>query len=259
MRSLVLLTFLLTFLGCLNPKKSELVFQEIQNNEVNKDSLIINSNQPSTLNLRLVMVEQEYILNKFIDLFGIEQTIYPVFGQYAGITHLNSNSLYDRIMPAIKWFGFYGSKCDLYESTNAWPYRASHTTEIENDNWHQSCFHYHRYTAERQSDKILLSANDPARWAITARICHQAISERLVYFLENKININIDESPEITQEMVTLLFNQFKLSYQPSEEEVLALVDLWEQADQLPEASSYIQKWALITQAVCESPFWQLR
>ncbi len=258
--ALILFSFLVS---CQGNQKTDLVFADLANN-TNGESALSNLDIPSTngspdreADINLVMVDRHFLLNKFTDLFDLTVTEYPLTGTNAGFTHLSSNSLYDKIMPALMWYGFMGSGCDLYASTNVWPYRSSFDLSVQRDNWHESCYYYHRYSVNAQATIVVSpSVSTSPRWAINSRVCHLLVQTRGDKFLLNKMNFDLNNLPDLSEEKLQRVMEVFMPSYSPSDAEIQALLNF---NGLFPEPLSNSQKlsvWKNIIEAVCQSPFW---
>jgi hypothetical protein len=266
MVSKICLLLLLSFLSsCQGVQKTDLVFSDLANN-TNASSPLDDLDIPSPgasserkADISLVMVDRHFLLNKFIDLFELPVTEYPLTGTSAGITNLASNSLYDKIMPSLMWYGFMGSGCDLYASTNVWPHRTIYDPASQRDNWHESCFFYHRYSLNAQaSSDVVASVSTSPRWAINSRICHQLVEARGDKFLFNKMNFDLNNLPELSPEDLERVMEIFMPSYTPSDAELQALLNF---SDLYPIPRSNAQKltiWKNVVEAVCQSPFWHV-
>jgi hypothetical protein len=258
-------TFISLFflVSCQGSQKTDLIFSDIASNENNGDTpeeLILpigDNSQEQKLELNLNLVDRIFLRNKFIDLFDLSQTEFPLVGNSAGYTHLTTNSLYDKIMPSIMWYGFFGSGCDLYESTNIWPYRSIYDPSAERYNWHESCHYYHRYSgASQPQTTVLASVSTSPRWAINSRICHLLTDSRGDRLLVRKMNFDLNDLPDLNSDNVKKIMEVFMPSYQASDNEIGALLQF---SNLYPSPATNTQKltiWKNVIEAVCQSPFW---
>ena len=253
-------------ISCQGNQKTDLVFSDLANKNGDSsspglDDLAVplgnfNTDQREA-DISLILVDGHFLRHKFVDLFDLPVTEYPLTGTNAGMTHLVTNSIYDKINPAIMWFGYMGSGCDIYASTNVWPYRAISNPETPRDNWQESCYYYHRYSLNAQvSTTVSASVSTSPRWAINSRICHQVVETRIDSFLEKKMNFNLLNLPSLSEDGLSRLMEVFMPSYKVSDNEVEALLQFENSFTQPLTNAQKRVVWKNAVEAVCQSPFW---
>ncbi len=254
---------LLFLLSCQSNQKTDLIFSDIASNENNGDTpeeLILpigDNSQEQKLEINLNLVDRIFLRNKFLDLFDLSPTEFSLIGTSAGFTHLSTNTLYDKIMPSIMWYGVFGSGCDLYESTNIWPSRTIYDPSAERFNWHESCHYYHRYSGAAQpSTMVLPSVSTSPRWAINSRICHQLTENRGDRLLVRKMNFDLNNLPDLNTDDLEKIMEVFMPSYQPSDNEIEALLKFSTLYSSPATNSQKLIIWKNVIEAVCQSPFW---
>jgi hypothetical protein len=101
---------LLFLLSCQSNQKTDLIFSDIASNENNGDTpeeLILpigDNSQEQKLEINLNLVDRIFLRNKFLDLFDLSPSEFPLIGTSAGFTHLNTNSLYDKIVTHLRGY-----------------------------------------------------------------------------------------------------------------------------------------------------------
>lgn len=260
------LIFVFLLIACV-PKnnKSELFFSEIAEQESFELDGMTTSKAVAGLSSKLILHDRVYMLNKYVDLFGLEKT------QLGPDHHIET--LYDRIRPVIYQYGIMGGGCDLYGSTNAWPPIVEQESAvpypmlayaleggINQQGWFRSCWHFYKDINTFQGLGIIKWQQDvvstPARYSVNSRICSLLIEERLDYFIEQKLNLDLNSLIEIDEDIILNIFKVFHPAYITTPEEIDAVYQIIEEVNLSEDQPDHYKKFKVVVNAICQSPFW---